>query len=355
MITFVTGPPGSGKTLYTISKLLQPLVGTTVKQETDDGLTVELPRTIYTNVKGLLIDHELIDEACLNTWHEWAKPGSIICFDEVQKPWPPRPNGSKVPDYIQHLETHRHMGIDFIVMTQHPLLVDRNLVNLVGRHLHMRRVANFAMAVVYEWDHASKSLLYKNSITKSPWRYDKKVYKLYKSAEVHTKQPRKVPGLVWFILVGLIGVAVMLPTTYARIKERALGPTPTPATLAQRSPAANSAQAQLVPASMQPASAAAGQVPSPTQGVQPARAFAGCSIFRGQCSCFDDDGRRAKVEPEICAAETDFGDVKKHDYQVAALVDARGYPVPPAAPSEAELDAMAWMSRSSPAPMKKPP
>lgn len=348
MITFLTGAPGSGKTLYTISKLLQPLVGTTVKQETDDGLTVELPRTIYTNIKGLLIDHELIDDKCLNTWHEWAKPGSIICFDEVQKPWPPRPNGSKVPDYIQHLETHRHMGIDFIVMTQHPLLVDRNLVNLVGRHLHIRRVANMALAVVYEWDHTSKSLLYKNSMNKAPWRYDKAVYKLYKSAEVHTKQIKKMPGVVWFILFGLVGMAIMFPTLYTRLKQRVAGPDQVQAQNLAPSgvaPGRDMVAFGAQPAASSPmASASAAGAASPEAG-KPARAYAGCAVFRGQCTCHDDDGRRVKVEPEICSSELKFGDVKKQDHKMAALVDARGYPVLPAAPSEAELDAMAWMAK----------
>ncbi|WP_137893305.1 hypothetical protein [Ramlibacter sp. 2FC] len=73
---------------------------------------------------------------------------------------------------------------------------------------------------------------------------------------------------------------------------------------------------------------------------KPVRAYAGCAVWRGQCTCHD-DGRRVKVEPEIGSSETEFGDVKKQAYQVAALVDARGFPVPPALPSEAKLDAMA--------------
>lgn len=349
MITFITGAPGSGKTLYTISKLLQPLIGEHVAQDVD-GTTVLHPRTIYTNVKGLLIDHELIDEAGLNTWHEWAKPGSVICFDEVQKPWPPRPNGSKVPDYIQHLETHRHMGVDFIVMTQHPLLVDRNLVNLVGRHLHMRRVANMALAVVYEWDHASKSLLYKNSITKSPWRYDKAVYKLYKSAEVHTKQARKMPGLVWFILFGFIGMGVMFPTFYGRLKDRVFGGAQIAANAQHFSPVqASTSPVQVAIGTTPAASAAGGDVLSPSQGRPdvPARAYAGCAVFRGQCTCHDDNGRRAKVEPEICAAVMDFGHLKtdKRDFQTDRILAAIGDPVPAWTPSEADRDVMAFMAK----------
>lgn len=155
-----------------------------------------------------------------------------------------------------------------------------------------------------------------------------------------------MPGLVWFILVGFVGMAVMWPTAYSRIKERALGPAPQ---LAQQqgSTAANlasSAQAQPVPGSMSPASAPSST--SPTQGDKPARAFAGCAVWRGQCTCHDDDGRRAKVEPEICAAETTFGEVRKQDHQVAAQVDARGYALPPAPPTQAELDAMAWIAKN---------
>lgn len=100
-----------------------------------------------------------------------------------------------------------------------------------------------------------------------------------------------------------------------------------------------------MPLSVASAPEAAASSASPSQGDKPARAYAGCSIFRGQCTCHDDDGRRAKVEPEICAAEMDFGQYRKADHQAAALVDARGYVLPPAPPTPAELDAMAFMAK----------
>ena len=210
MITIITGTPGAGKTLYTIEKLLQPLVGASITYTNDQGQEVTAPRTIYTNINGLLLDHEKIDggdNQGLRDWHQWAKPGAVIVFDEVQRHWQPRANGSKVPDDIQALETHRHMGVDFIIITQNVMLVDRNIHALAGRHLHVRRIANMPMAIVYEWDHVSRGLLYAKSLTKSPWRYSKKIFKLYKSAEVHTKQPRKVPGLVWFLLAAVVALA----------------------------------------------------------------------------------------------------------------------------------------------------
>lgn len=222
MITIITGTPGAGKTLYAISKLLLPIVGTTVRQEVD-GEVVEHPRTIYTNIRGLTLDHELIDGGAtggLRNWHEWAKPGAVIVFDEVQKIWEPRANGSKVPDDIKALETHRHMGVDFVLITQGLMLTERNLAMLCNRHLHVRRVANLGFAVVYEWDHASRTLLYAKAIAKQPWRYDKKVFKVYKSADLHTKQPKRVPTLVWFIVAALCGLAYLLPSVRERLSAR---------------------------------------------------------------------------------------------------------------------------------------
>ena len=223
MITIISGTPGAGKTLYTIEKLLLPLVGKTVDGKDSNGDPVSIERTIYTNINGLQVEHELIDggdNQGLRDWHTWAKPGSVIVFDEVQKVWPPRANGSKVPDDIQALDTHRHMGVDFILITQNVINLDKHIHALGGRHLHVRRIANMSLAVVYEWDHVSRGLMFSKSISKAPWRYDKKVFKLYKSAELHTKQQRRMPGLVWFILVGLIGLAVLAPTLKVRMQER---------------------------------------------------------------------------------------------------------------------------------------
>lgn len=300
MITIITGAPGSGKTLYTISKLLQPLIGQTVTKHNDDGTQTELPRIIYTNVKGLLIDHELIDEERLLKWFEWAPPGSVICFDEVQKPWPPRPNGSKVPPYIQNLETHRHMGVDFVLMTQHPLLVDRNLVNLVGRHLHIRRIANMALAVVYEWDHCSRSMLYSNSISKGPWRYDKAVYKLYKSAEVHTKQPKKLPALLWFVLAGIVGAGFLVPSFAKRMDDRLGKPKPTAAapSLASSKTFTNE-NGQLVTVQTNPVLplAPAGEV---LLAAPVAPDVAGCIAVSSRCACFDSQGKKVEMQADYC-------------------------------------------------------
>lgn len=301
MITIITGTPGSGKTLYTIQKLLQPLVGTHVPQEVDGVVTLH-PRTIYTNINGLMLDHELIDggdNQGLRNWHEWAKPGSVIVFDEVQKVWPPRANGSVVPEDIKGLETHRHMGVDFILITQGPMLIDRNLHMLCGRHLHVRRVANLPFATVYEWDLMSRTLNFKSSLRKEPYRYNRAVYKLYKSSSLHTKQVRKLPVMLWFLLAGLGVAAWKVPQVYDSLVHPI------------KPVVATTDKPKAVPGATKPTEAS-GAVPGEklSSGADAVAAaskepvLAGCVRSKARCSCYDESGKVFAPEPGTCEKET---------------------------------------------------
>jgi len=299
MITVITGTPGAGKTLHAIEKLLLPLVGTTVKHVDAEGVETDIPRVIYTNIRGLQVDHELIDDSDnggLRNWHQWAKPGAVIFYDEFQVVMPPRANGSAVPAFIQALDTHRHMGVDFVFITQNVMNVDKHVHGLTGRHLHVRRMGNMRVAVVYEWDHCSRQLLYSKAISQGMWRYDKKVFKLYNSAQLHTKQPRKIPVLVWFIVGGLIGAPVLAYNVYqshmAKIKPSVAAARPT---------------STFTVSPMRPASApvAPGVLGHPTGPVTVpfarAAAPAGCAVVRDRCDCYSSDG--IKVEPDISVCE----------------------------------------------------
>ena len=331
-ITLITGVPGSGKTLKAVYDHLRPYVGHVDKLTDDRGTVVEIPSIVYTNINTLQLDHQLIEGGGtwtkkgedwtysgnpegLRNWHQWAKPGAKIFFDEFQKFWPPRPNGSAVPPDIQALDTHRHMGVDFVLITQNCMNVDRHILGLVDRHLHVRRVANMPLAVVYEWDHASKTLNYKNSMTKSPWRYPRKAYKLYKSAELHTKQKRKMPGLVWFILAGLCGAAYGFPVLKDRLTDRISGKSShveqaadKPSTVTYDKDGyrhtietsitkAPTSMANETDGAVQPVAGASG----PATVVAPVPpAPAGCIVVRTRCGCFDVQGGKVPVEPAQC-------------------------------------------------------
>src|SRR5690606_3202457 len=84
---------------------------------------------------------------------EWMKlpPNSIMVIDECQRHFRPRANGSVVPPCIAEMETHRHLGIDLVLITQHPMLLDQNIRRLCGLHFHVVRKWGTHAATVHEW------------------------------------------------------------------------------------------------------------------------------------------------------------------------------------------------------------
>lgn len=342
MITVITGTPGAGKTLYAISKLLLQLVNSTVTKVNDDGQKVEIPRRIFTNIKGLLIEHELIEEGGrwtyqgqawnqdansnrqgLHNWHEWAPPGAVIVVDEFQKWWPPRPNGAAIPPDIQALDTHRHQGVDFILITQNVMNADRHTHGLCNRHLHVRRFGNLPAAIVYEWDHCSRTLMYSKALAKAPWRYDKSVFKLYHSADLHTKQPRKIPTLVYIILVAVALAAWKIPESVSRISAKSDQVKTNTATVipgreTSSSKAAPVDQVQpIAPAAAPPAADALAAITSGQKLPQ------GCVRFASHCGCFV-KGELQRAEPDRCEAAFAPGQViKLADFQVTDAAAVR--------------------------------
>lgn len=300
MITLITGAPGSGKTLYTIDKLMRPLVGTSVTGQDDDGNHVKYDRIIYSNINGLLLDHQAVDGKWLEDLHNQKQPGMVVVFDEVQRVWPNRPAGSKKPPAVEFLETHRHEGIDLVIMTQNPQLLDPAVRALVGRHLHMRRIAALGAAVVYEWDACSNSLNFKAAFTKTAYRYSSAVFKLYKSAKVHTKPKRSLPAAVWIAGAAICGAAYAWPTLMDRITSRAQNP----AMLTKDAPGALPGLPATSPLPLQQKQPVA---PIPATSERPlgpmaegAPQFSGCIVAAGYCLCYDTAGAQVDGDLDEC-------------------------------------------------------
>jgi zona occludens toxin len=194
-ITFVTGLPGHGKTLFTLSMLKR--------------LAESENRPVFHNdVPGLAIDGWQVHRA-----EEWPdlEARSYMLIDECQRVFPIRARSSVVPSHVSELETHRHKGIDLYLITQHPMLVDTNVRKLVDRHFHVVRTFGLNRATVYEFpsgvqDSPEKSKS-KNGVIRHEWSYPKKAFAWYRSAEVHTGKSR-VPLRVW--MYGLVALLVPL-------------------------------------------------------------------------------------------------------------------------------------------------
>lgn len=219
MITLVTGTPGSGKSAFALSLMLNQ-----IKQG----------RPLYVHgVPNLNIPHIAVScqsptcDACLeldwptlyrmpsaDTWHLWAPDGAVLWFDEVQHIHRPRASGSKVPDVVGSYETHRHKGLDFFMVTQHPRLIDSNVRQLVGRHVHL--VSSWKGRTMYEWPEVSDNPQSTGDAIKSAYALPKHVFPLYKSATIHIKPVRKIPPQVFLLAFCLFAVIAGVVRFYYR-------------------------------------------------------------------------------------------------------------------------------------------
>ncbi len=205
MIILITGTPGSGKTLFTVAELLN-------KQFKDRPLYIN-------NIPNLLVPHEVLSgegdppppDSDVFHWFDGRVPtNAVIVIDEAQRVFRPRSSTSAVPEYVAKLETHRHLGIDIVLITQHPQLIDANVRRLVGRHIHVRRAWGRAGASIYEWDSVSMNVQAVKQAQFRFWRYDKKAYELYKSSELHTKTGQKLPWAIKLAMIAVVAVPLVM-------------------------------------------------------------------------------------------------------------------------------------------------
>lgn len=296
MLTLITGTPGAGKSLYSVWNFAKPVPGSTIENGQKP-----VKRRLLSNVKDLLVEHEHIEAEDLNNWHTWAQPGDVILFDEVQEVWRPRGLGVKVPECIAKLETHRHMGVDIVLVTQHPMLVDPNIRRLVNQHIHLRRIAK-TVAMVYEWDHCSNPGMIRTAMQSKVWWHPKAAYALYKSAQLHTKPTVRFPKIALVGLAALAGLAYMAPVAYSRIngsfnaKQPIAQTAPAAAFQVEATPPVPAASAPAVSGSLAPD---APSLPSldGAQGVQ----ISGCVVSpNSECKCYDTKGGKVPANPDYC-------------------------------------------------------
>lgn len=206
MITFITGNPGSGKSAAVVSMLAD----------------LGKDRPVYVNgIPDLQIEHiPLTDDEALD-WPNTVPDGSCIVIDEVQRLWRPRGPGSKVPDAIQKLETHRHRGIDFYVISQKPTLCDKNIRDLTGRHVHLRDIG-FLGRWWYEWPECADqcATTWKNAPIKKRYRLPKGIFDQYKSASIHVKPVRSFPWMVMVMATSLLLVAGLSYKAYQAVNSK---------------------------------------------------------------------------------------------------------------------------------------
>lgn len=302
MITLITGAPGAGKTAALVSML--------------EGLGKDRPLFVH-GIPDLTVPHVTLDEP--DKWPETVPDGAVVVIDEVQTVWRPAGPGQRVPDHIAKLETHRHRGLDFYIITQGPNLVHSNVRALVGRHVHLRDVG-FLGRWWYEWPETADNCRtgWKTAPLKKRYKLPKKVFGTYKSASLHVKPVRSFPVVLVVLVAALGGVAFLAWKSYATIESKMTGGVP--AALTGQLPAAlpgqlttPNAPAPQVPVVVGPPDERVAFIPRLSDRPWTAPAYdqmrvvvrvpsiAGGICKGGECVCFTEHGERLDVGPKACA------------------------------------------------------
>lgn len=336
MIILITGTPGSGKTLFTVAELL-------VKQFADRPLYVN-------NIPNLIVPHEVVsggenpepDDDVFH-WYDGRIPkNAVLVIDEAQRVFRPRSSTSAVPEYVAKLETHRHLGIDIVLITQHPQLIDANVRRLVGRHIHVRRAWGRAGASIYEWDSVSMNVQAVKQAQFRFWPYDKKAYQLYKSSELHTKTGQKLPWAIKLAMIAVVAVPLVMFTSGKHLFLKYSG---TGAEMESKKEGINQLNvAPTEPAEKKPMTPeeyrqqfeprvlnVKHSAPRYDELTQPVRLpiVIGCMQMKDKCLCYTQDGTPYKVTKSQCTYIVENGtfyDFLNGPYEqrnAATLSDAR--------------------------------
>jgi zona occludens toxin len=275
-----------------------------------------------TNINGLTLDHSPLPP--LESWTKAIKnqqgtveyeftfpPNAIIVVDECQKFYRPRSNASAVPPHVQALETHRHSGIDFLLMTQGTHLVDHNLKTLVkgGKHIYLK--ATFLGRFSYE----AKQCINENEksdlalAARKRYKLPKDVFNLYKSAELHTKPPRVA---IPFPVIALVLILISLPFIgyyiYHRVqlREHPVDSKPVLSSSSSHLPKSDltsiSYNDSLIPVDIDnPASAPIYQESKP---LAVAPQIIGCIASKSNCTCYTQQSTPVTVPANQCFARS---------------------------------------------------
>lgn len=214
MITLITGIPGMGKTSLLVSMLLE------YEKAAERPLFVmgipdlKLEHIVAPPVKEWTEYRQSPEDPNLSMAYFTFPPNSILIIDEAQRVFRPRASASKVPPEVAALETHRHTGLDIILLTQKPKLIDTNVRELIGKHIHIR--AGMVGRHLYEWPHIAdgESRLDRGDAAKRRFSPPKESFKNYKSAEVHTKHKFRIHQGFFFLAIAVVFFAYQAKGAY---------------------------------------------------------------------------------------------------------------------------------------------
>lgn len=280
-ITLITGVPGSGKTLLAVQAIAEQ-----VKKNRDPKTPPEDRRPIYTDIDG--IDFGTDVEFYDGDWR-LLPDGSLVVYDEVHRRWPATGrSGMSSDETCSQLDTHRHRGFDFILITQWPTKLHFEARTNVTIHKHLVRISGSHNATIYTWQQAEgapDSRESKDKADTEPFRYPKQLFEHYKSATIHTHKLH-IPKKIIFFAVLLFIVLALLYRNISSNDSALI------ATFANSEPEPPPQQETFQISQLLPS--AGGEA---TPAAQAAKLIIlGCISNSRTCHCYDESGKVIKQE-----------------------------------------------------------
>jgi zona occludens toxin len=333
MLFMITGLPGAGKSLYTIHRVT-----------TDSQLTGR--EVFYHGIPDLQLPWINLDDP--KKWFE-VPEGSVVVIDEAQKVFPLRSAGSFVPPHVSEFETHRHRGVDVVLVTQDPSLVDAHVRKLTERHFSLKRPFGLDYAKVWEFHgigDPNNSGEVKQAL-ETRFNHPKELYGKYKSASVHAVKKR-FP--LKAMLLPLLFLSILLIGYY--VYNRMFGPesTAAKAKIEKKKEEGKKTQTGTLTAAAPPGGKPAQGLPrdlaeyldvfTPRTPQLPNSApiyddmvkqvkdfprVAGCVSRKDKCWCYTQQGTRLNIRPDICYANVDAAQFDPYQVaQASQVLDQKG-------------------------------
>jgi hypothetical protein len=295
-----TGLPGDGKTLFTLSNVI-------------DRAKAEQRQVFYYGIPELSVEGwtELTEQEMTEWWLLPEK--AIIVCDEAQKLFRPRLGRGEPPEHVAQLETHRHKGFDIYLITQHPSLIDGNVRRLTGAHRHIVRSFGLQRSTIHEWGEVHLDCERRRAdSSKTTFNFPRHIYKLYHSADSHT-HGAKVPKQLWYAIGGLLLAGALVYYVIHRASDRIHAPADfnpamklsglAPGTMAETKEQKVLTKAQWLEA-MTPripdfdfTAPRYDEVTKPTKAPFPA----GCYVSKTTgCHCMTDQGSSLSISEKVC-------------------------------------------------------
>ena len=211
MIELLEGVPGSGKSYYAVSERLLKWV--------------RAGRRVYVFVDGFYLDRLALFEGVelavleqqITLWQSGedvkagllaVEPGSAVLIDEVQTVF--RSKDKTDPQLLRWLETHRHRGIDLVLMCQQYGQVTLGVNRLVEATTKFRRLDRFGLKNRYQASvRGNPEEL--EVIRMFSGKYEPKLYAYYSSYASATVRETARGGSMLkspTLLVGILGLVV---------------------------------------------------------------------------------------------------------------------------------------------------